>query len=135
MKAPRFELADGSHALMHAIVQTANYRRGYLEWPTDAEEEIERIAKLQLSPEWRAAPIVLLSPGKAALDEMMKTKNLPTVLCVGEFVSYRGGDSGLGKPLFRYVAWLQEEIEPYMDARNRELFFHLDWDHADEKTA
>jgi hypothetical protein len=127
MSSPIFELADGTFALMHALVQTANYRRGYLQEPSDAEEEIRRIAKLQLSSDWRSAPLLLLSPGNVALDALMKTKQLPSVLCVGEFVSYRGGNATTGKPVYRYIAWLQEAFEPQMDARNRQLLRELDW--------
>lgn len=132
MKSPRYELADGTFALLHAIVQTANYRRGYLQPPADAEEEIKRLAKLQLSTDWRSAPLVLLSPGKATLEDLMSTKQLPTVLCVGEFVSYRGGRGTGGKPVYVYVAWVQEELEPHMDDSNRDLFSRLNWDRIDE---
>jgi hypothetical protein len=130
MRTPRFELADGSYALMHAVVQTANYRRGYVQVPLNAEEEIKRIAALQIPSEWRRASLVLLSRGRAVLDDLMTNKKLPTVLSVGEFVSHRGASTPK-KPIFRYVAWLQEEIEPHMDAYNRELFRHLDWDHVE----
>ena len=129
MKSPRFELADGSYALMHAVVQTANYRRGYVHAPSNAEEEIRRIATLQIPSDWRQAALVLLSPGRAVLEDLMTSKKLPSVLSVGEFVSHRGASTPK-KPIFRYVAWLQEEIEPHMDAHNRELFRQLDWDHA-----
>jgi hypothetical protein len=135
MKSLRYMLSDGSHALLHAIVQTANYRREYLQTPTDAEEEIKRLAKLQLSAEWRSAPLILLSPGKAILAEQIRTRSLPTVMCVGEFLSYRGDPGPRSRPIYKYIAWLQDEMEPHMDATNREHFSKLDWDSKNENGA
>jgi len=128
----KIALSDSSFAHLQAIALNAHYRRGYREWPADAEEEIIRIARLQIPAEWRPAPLALLSPGKNVLDEMMRSKKLPSVLAVGAFSCVRGPDQ---KVVYRYVAWLEEEIEIGMNAQNEELFRALDWTAAHEKKA
>jgi hypothetical protein len=120
----KIALPDGSFAFLQTIVQDRHYRRGYRDWPADAEEEILRLARLRLSSDWRVAPIILLSPGKSILDEMMRTKKLPGVLSVGAFSCVRGPKEEVA---YRYVAWLEEEISLQMSPENEARFRALDW--------
>ena len=58
----KYTLNDGTLCSLWGIVQTANYRRDYIQLPSDAGEEIRRIAQLHLpSSCWRSAPLLLIT--------------------------------------------------------------------------
>jgi hypothetical protein len=125
----KFTLNDGTHVHLWGIVQTANYRRDYIGMPADAEEEIKRIAQLHLPPNcWRSAPLILITADQKKLNELMQSKKLPTIMCVGQFLTYRKRDDAKPKPIYFYVIWLQEEFAPHMSEENEMIFRQINWD-------
>ena len=56
----KFALNDGSVAHLVSVVQNRNYQVGYREVPSDATEEILRIARSQIPKDWRSAPVALI---------------------------------------------------------------------------
>jgi hypothetical protein len=124
----KFPLADGTFAHLHAIVQTENYRRPYLEPPGDVLAEIERLARFNIPASWPTAPLLVIGLQHERLDELLLRGKSPRVLCVGEFVSYRKrGDENL-KAVFLHVVWLQEELSPHMSEANQAAFRSIDFE-------
>jgi len=46
----KFTLDDGTYAHLCGIIQTANYRQDYKEFPPDATQEVKRIAQTFMAP-------------------------------------------------------------------------------------
>ena len=124
----KITLADNTYAHLWGIVQSCDYRRDYLKLPPNAGEEIKRIAQTFQPLTWRSAPLVLLAAENNALNELMRRKKLPPVMCLGEFVSYRKHDDERTNPLFLHVIWLQEDFAPHMSPENEALFRLIKWD-------
>jgi hypothetical protein len=125
----KYLLNDGKYAHLKSIIQTSEHLRDYLDLPKDSVEEIKRIAQAHLTPNcWRKAPLVFIGYESEDLKELMRTKKLPPILCIGEFVSYRMRDEQSANASFLYVVWLQDEFEPHMSDGNQELFKRLDWE-------
>ncbi len=123
------KMNDGNLAHLNGIVQTRDYRNDYVTWPPSAVDEILRIARLLLpAPFWKAAPFLLIGVDLTRVDAQMRAKKLPEVLCVGEFISYRAGTSGVLRPKWLHVVWLQDEMQPHLSESNAESFRHIDWD-------
>jgi hypothetical protein len=128
----KFVLNDGSVAHLVSVVQNRNYQVGYREIPSDATEEILRIATSQIPKDsWRSAPFVLIGQERENLNTLLRSKKLPSVLCVGLFYSIRGGSGSQGKPSYVYVAWLQDELVPHMDASNQAALAAMKWPNPD----
>ncbi len=72
--------------------------------------------------------MVLIGVDPADIDEQMRARKLPRVMCVAEFISYRQREQGVLKPQWLYVVWLQEEMQPYFSASNHQAFRQIDWD-------
>lgn len=125
----KFSLADGTVAFLNGIVQTGKYHRDYKELPPDAVEEVKRLATLHL-PEscWRAAPMLLIGVDPESLNDLMRRKRLPRVMCVAEFVSYRDPSGKLSKPVFLNIVWLQNDFLPYFSPENEAAFRQIEWD-------
>jgi hypothetical protein len=125
----KYLLSDGKYAHLKSIVQTSAHLRDYLDLPKDAVEEIKHIAHAHLPSNcWRKAPLVLLGYESNDLNELMRNKKLPPILCIGEFVSYRMHDEQSANASFLYVVWLQDEFAPHMSDGNQTLFKRLDWE-------
>ena len=132
----KFPLEDGTSAFLKGIVQSSDYRRDYQKIPDDAAEEIKRIAETYLpSSCWRPAPLLLIGANNENLNKLMRSKRLPLILCVGEFVSYRKRRNGSDKAVFLRVVWLQEEFLPYMNACNGAAFRKIEWNSYLPKTS
>jgi hypothetical protein len=124
----KFTLADGTYAHLRAIVQTSDYRCDYLQQPPNAAEEIKRIAKMHTPSNcWPSAPLVLLCANLELLDGPMESRKLPSILCVGHFVSYRKREGKTPKATFLYLVWMQNEFLPYLNPENESLFRNIDW--------
>lgn len=129
----KFPLNDGTTAHLHGIVQSSVHLRDYLEQPKDAEAELKRIALTLLPPvAWRRAPMVLLHGGEVSLAELIRSKNLPMLMCVGEFVSYRGNRH---KGMTLYVVWLQEDFAPHMNPSVQQIFAGIKWPEQKDEDA
>ena len=127
----KFRLSDDTYAHLWGIVQTASYRQDYKELPTDAKQDVKRIAQMYMASScWRRAPLILLTADEETLTNLMRRKQLPTVMCIGEFFSYRRHPDGQTKPkaIYLHLIWLQEEFLPYLSPENEALFQRIDWD-------
>lgn len=123
-----FQLNDGTTAILKAIVQTANYRRGYETIPSDPIAEIERIAQLHTPADcWAPAKMIVIGMQPGALSRAMNNSSLPPVLCIGEFVSYRKIASDF-KAKFLKIVWMQKDMETKMDNSNLIEFSKINWD-------
>lgn len=124
----KHSLNDGSFAHLLAIIQNREYRMGYRQPPPDATEEILRIAKGYLPKDnWRSAPLLLIGQEREGLNDLLCTRKLPEVLCVGLFYSVRGGIGKDGKASYLYVVWLQNDFIPHMSAENQTAFAQIQW--------
>jgi hypothetical protein len=127
----KFPLNDGTYAHLWRIVQTSDYRQDYLKVPTSAEDEIKRIAQTYMPAScWRPAPLILIAANNETLMELMRRKDLPAIMCVAEFYSYRKRPNSSTKPkaVYLHVVWLQEEFLPYLCPENEARFQQIDWD-------
>ena len=123
----KINLRDGAAAHLVAVIQNRNYQMGYREPPSDAVGEILRIAKTNLPEGWRRAPLVLIGYERGELNELLKSKKIPPVLCVGLFYSIRGGTGKEGRASYLYVVWLQSELAPHISGENQAAFAEINW--------
>lgn len=101
---------------------------GYRQPPSDATDEILRIARGYLPKDsWRSAPLLLIGHEREALNELLRARKLPEVLCIGLFYSLRGGTGKDGKASYLYVVWLQNDFVPHMSAENQAAFAEITW--------
>jgi hypothetical protein len=128
-------LSDGTNATLQAVVQTSNYRSGYIAVPTDPVVELEKIATRHIPPAWPAADrrIKVIVPDQNRLRQLFDfggvnwMRALPMVLSVGEFRSVRD-PHGMGKSTFLTLVWLQESMVPHISLENCKAMQLIEWD-------
>lgn len=125
-----FALADGTKAHLWGIVQNGSYGRPYLEPPKDAVGEMLRLATLHLSPKcWAPAPMLFIGMEPERVDDLLRRRKLPLVMCIGQFDSMRRvPDERLPRRAFLTVVWLQEDFLPYFSPENEAAFARIEFD-------
>jgi hypothetical protein len=122
----KLHLQDGSFAVLESIVQTREYRRGYLVEPSDAENEIKRIAELYRPSEWpTSSDFVLLIQKNISIQDQMHSRRLPGVMCIGAFTVYGKKEITPRNHERLVFIWLQEEFSPQMSPQNQEALDHF----------
>lgn len=124
----KYFLNDGSVAHLVAIIQNRNYQIGYRQTPSNAAEEILRIARGHVPKDyWGEAPFLLIGHEPESLNSLLRSRKLPGVLCVGLFYSIRGGVGKEGTAIYLCLVWLQEDLLPYMSPENQSAFEKIEW--------
>jgi hypothetical protein len=124
----KYLLEDDSVAHLVSITQNRNYLPGYRELPPDGIIEIIRLAGMNIPKDsWRPAPMLFIGMTPEVATDLLRSKKLPEVLCVGLFYSIRGGTGQKGKASYLYVVWLQEEFLPHISAANQAAFARIKW--------
>jgi len=113
---------------MVAIIQNRDYRSGYREVPSDATDEILRIANEHIpKSRWRPAPLVIIGVKSDELNALLRTRKLPAVLNVGLFYSIHDEHGKGNHASYLTVVWLQDDFLPYMSASNLAAFGEVEW--------
>ena len=121
-----FRLDDGTAAHLQFFLQNRVYQIPYLTPPPDPLAELERIAR-QFVCNRAKWPMLIIGLEGLPLMELLLKGHLPSVMCVGEFISMRPLLDGDMKAIFLNVVWLQENMTPHMSAENEQCFRKIDW--------
>lgn len=131
-KTTNLRLSDDTSASLHNILQLSGWVGDLqlpLRKPVSMQVAILKIAKRYL-PTWGPKTnIVFVGEDDIALQARFRTKhNIPSVLCVGQFLSVRPGPPGSGRAKRLNVCWLEDDFVPQMSDANVQRFAQLNWE-------